>query len=499
MKVVDSARMAEIDRRAQEQFSIPQAVLMEDAGLGMYAYLRDRIWGRKAPGEAVVFLVGKGNNGGDALVMARQCRFAGLERLAIVLGAGEPEPGSLPARHLKICRELKIQVLDYSRESRKANGLIQGARWLIDGLLGTGLTGAARSPLAELIERANRASATRVAVDIPSGVGDAYRQGYPAVQADYTLTVELPKLCLYLPLARSYCGQILVVPGVFPAQLGRSADIPGEMITVELKAKLLRPLPPEVHKGHRGHLAVLAGSEGTTGAAWLCANAAARSRAGLVTVLVDRELYAGSIAKFNSVMVSPLEQNQLDLSRFDALLIGPGWGLGEQRERLLERLIAAGLHGVLDADGVTLLARLRAKRKVRLGGRWILTPHPGEFSRVAGIGTSELLENPLAAARSAAAELQAIVVLKGHCTYVVSPDGRYGILDGMNPALATGGSGDVLAGMIAGLLTSGCDPEQAARLAVLLHSEIGRKLYESRGYFLAEDMLPLVSLECKDI
>ncbi len=493
MKIVDCAAMAEIDRQAQKRFFIPHSVLMEDAALGIYHCLRKRIWKGRRPRGFLLFLVGKGNNGGDALVVARQCRFAGIQSMGIVLGAGEPNPDSLPAVHLKICRALGIEVVDYGKAKSKAHKMIDSADWLIDGLLGTGLTGRIRSPLADLVQRANRCSCTKIAVDIPSGVGDAYREGYPAVQGDHTLTVQLPKLCLYLPRARKFCGRIHVIPGVFPGQLANSADIPGQMIIPQLKQRLIRPLAPDTHKGRRGHLAVFAGSKGTTGAAWLCSTAAARSRAGLVTVYVDSELYADSIARFKSVMVRPWGGEEPELSRYSALLVGPGWGLNEQRQETLKLLLKSKIPGVLDADGISLLARLKSDDTWRLENSWVLTPHPGELARLLGTDTGTLLDDPLPLVVKESADLEAVIVLKGHCTYVVSPDGSYGVLDGMNPALATGGSGDVLAGMIAGLLASGFGSEQAARLAVLLHSEIGKKLYRRTGTFLAEDMIPFIS------
>jgi NAD(P)H-hydrate epimerase len=184
------------------------------------------------------------------------------------------------------------------------------------------------------------------------------------------------------------------------------------------------------------------------------------------------------------------------MERFDTLLIGPGWGLTDQRKRILRSLIRSGLPGVLDADGITLLARIRGEVSVKFRRRWILTPHPGEFGRLAGLETAEVLADPLPHLLRVSAELEAVIVLKGHCTFVASPEGRYGIYDGMNPAAATGGSGDVLAGMCAGLLTSGLQPPEAAPLAVLLHGRIGKDLYRERGYYLAEDMVEAVSEAC---
>jgi len=486
VKVVDSRRMARIDREAQGRFGIPEIVLMEDAAYGIFSLMRERVWKAGLPRGPVVFLAGKGNNGGDALAVARHCYFSGMRNLFVILGAGEPKVESFAGVHLKILRSLGMEVVDYSVEDggtavRRAHRLLGEAESLVDGLLGTGLSGEVRPPLKELIRRCNRSAALRIAVDIPSGIGDAYRHGYTAFRADCTLTVQLPKLCLYLPLTRRFCGAIHTVPGVFPPQLVEQEDIPGYLIDDTIKLRLLQPVDPDTHKGKRGHLAVFAGSEGTTGAAWLCSNAAARSRAGLVTLFMDRELYGPNISKYSSVMLRPWTGDLPEMGRFDTLLVGPGWGVTEQRERTLRQLFRTRLPGVLDADGITLLARMRQSDRLKL----------------VGLETADLLADPLPQLLRASAELEAVIVLKGHCSFAVGPRGRYGILDGMNPAMATGGSGDVLAGMCAGLLTSGYDPEDAAVLAVALHGQIGKRLFRNRGYFLAEDMVTAVSSVCR--
>jgi hydroxyethylthiazole kinase-like uncharacterized protein yjeF len=501
VKVVDTRRMARIDGEAQERFGIPQIVLMEDASYGIFLLMRESVWNGRLPGGPVGFLAGKGNNGGDALAVARHCYYAGMRNLFVILGAGEPKAESLAGVHLKILRSLGLEVVDYCGEDkgaavRRAHTLLGRAECLVDGLLGTGLSGEVRSPLKDLIRRCNESGALRIAVDIPSGIGDAYRRGYTAFQADFTLTVQLPKLCLYLPLTRRFCGDIHTVPGVFPPQLIEQEDIPGYLIDEPIKQKLLEPLDPDTHKGKRGHLAVFAGSTGTTGAAWLCSHAAARSRAGLVSLFMDRELYGANLPKYSSVMLRPFEGELPQMGRFDTLLAGPGWGVTGQREQILAALLETGLPGVLDADGISLLARMRRAASLKLGGRWILTPHPGEFARLLGLDTADVLADPLPHLLRASAELEAVIVLKGLCSFVVGPQGRCGVLDGMNPAMATGGSGDVLAGMCAGLLTSGCEPEDAAVLAVALHGQIGRQLYQERGYFLAEDMVEAASSAC---
>jgi NAD(P)H-hydrate epimerase len=257
-------------------------------------------------------------------------------------------------------------------------------------------------------------------------------------------------------------------------------------------------VPADAHKGDRGHLAVFAGSPGTTGAAWLASHAAARARVGLVSLYLDESTWPVLASRCTSVMAKPWDaaagsSGIPDPSRWTGLLVGPGWGLGPERLAALDRLLALGLPGVLDADGLALLGKLPGGARGRLAGRWVLTPHPGEFSRLSGISVTELLDDPLPRAAALAADLEAIVVLKGSVTSISVPDGRCWILDGGNPALATGGSGDVLAGLVAGGIASGLDPLEAAQFGVSLHARLGRIAARRSGWFLAEDLVPLVS------
>jgi hydroxyethylthiazole kinase-like uncharacterized protein yjeF len=496
MKVVDSQEMTDIDHQAQERFYIPEAVLMEDAALGAHRLLRHRIWGDCIPPGELVYLAGKGNNGGDALVMARRCLLEGKREILVVLGSGVPTEGTLAAVHLKILEAMGVTVLDYQKEPSEVGRRLGQAVWLIDGLLGTGLKGQARGAVADLIRAVNQSRVRIAAVDVPSGVGDAFRKDYPAVCADVTLTIGLPKLSLYLPAARALCGEIHVVGGVFPRELLESKVIPAELLREEELGELLPRIPADAYKSARGHLAVFAGSEGTTGAAWLCSHAAAHSRTGLVTVHMHRELYPACVPAYSAVMIRPWdadgEPSALSLDRFTGLLVGPGWGLSERREVWLETLLEGGLPGLLDADAITLLSRILKRHRINLGGRWVLTPHPGEFARLIGEETATVLADPLPLLRQTSAALGATIVLKGHCTFICAPDGRLWILDGMNPALATGGSGDVLSGIIAGQLAGGGEAAASARLGVLLHGMAGRLAFASKGYFTADELLPVV-------
>jgi ADP-dependent NAD(P)H-hydrate dehydratase / NAD(P)H-hydrate epimerase len=495
VKIVDAEQMARIDARSTAEYGIPSRDLMESAGRGAYQMMKASVWAGPAPAGPLVFVAGRGANGGDAFVMARHARLDGAAA-AVVLAGARPPAGTDAAANLDACEALGIPVTDWGGTPDSAEPLIASAAWIFDGIAGTGLRGPLRPPLEGLVAALNASPAPCAAIDVPSGLGDGYRDGWPVVHADCTLTMGLPKQCLFLPRARRHCGRILVVEPGFPRPLLEDPAITGEQIDDQSYRGLLAPLPPDAHKGDRGHVAVFAGSPGTTGAAWLASHAAARARVGLVSLFADAATLPLVAPACRSVMARPWDETDprgFDPSRFTALLVGPGWGLGEGRARWLARLLAAGLPGVLDADGITLLARLEPAARPRLGGRWILTPHPGEFARLAGVSKDVLLDDPLPQVLAAARRLDAVIVLKGHVSIVAEPSGRTHVLDGCNPALATGGSGDVLAGLVAAGLAGGLAPASAAIFGVSLHARLGAIARRRVGWFIAEDLVPLVS------
>jgi NAD(P)H-hydrate epimerase len=507
VKIVSSEAMARIDSRTQAEFAFPSMLLMEDAGVKAWAVLRRLVWGGRRPRGRICFVAGRGNNGGDAFVMARQAAVEHVQPLTIVLAGGRPEKDSDPGRNLAACEALGMEIIDWPVQTDLVTSRIAEASWILDGIAGTGIRGALRPPLSDLVQCLNQSPGRKAALDVPSGIRDGYTEGSPAVRADLTLAMGLPKLCLYLPRARALCGRIFVVPVGFPPALVDDPAIAGELLSPRAWKRLAPPIPPDTHKNKRGHLAVFAGARGTTGAAWLCATAAARARVGLVTLFADTEIYPVIAPKLTSVMCRPWDPPgaaaektstrppaaDWDPSRYSAVLVGPGWGLTDEKAAWLDALTSSPLPGVIDADAITLLGRKAAARKVDLGGRWVLTPHPGEFSRLTGASRDAVLDDPVGHALAASDRLNAVLVLKGHSTIVAGPDGRYWILDGGNPALATGGSGDVLAGLIAAGIAGGLAPLEAARFGVSLHAYTGALGARQRGWFLAEDLVPLVS------
>jgi NAD(P)H-hydrate epimerase len=238
----------------------------------------------------------------------------------------------------------------------------------------------------------------------------------------------------------------------------------------------------------------------------LAADAAAHCRAGLVSIMADSAVYTAFAGQVRSVMAKPWDPSgdpkAFDLSPYTGLVIGPGWGVTERRQRWLSAMADSELPAAVDADGLSLLRRVadeEGRASGFLGGRWVLTPHPGEFAALADVSRSQILADPLSCCRSVAERFGAVVVLKGHVTWIVTPDGRHSVVDGMNPAMATGGAGDVLAGLIGAFLGAGLPAYQAARAGVLLHAEAGARTYRRLGWFVSQDLPAEVAKLLRDV
>jgi NAD(P)H-hydrate epimerase len=498
MKVLSCGEMALLDERAQKEYHIPGVVLMENAARSAADYLYTSVLNQIAGPGPVVFAVGKGNNGGDALAMARHLSLAGVKDLRVLLAV--EELGPLPSMHRDVLKEFGMVIEVFSGAEDAGRALLGKARLIIDGLFGIGLSGPSREPYSAMIAAINGSRAKVVSLDVPSGLGDSYRPEYPAVKADLTLSFELPKICQYRPAGRLLCGQIVRIPVGFPpaliAETGGSFELSGP----EVLDSLLRDPPPGAYKNSRGHVAVFAGAPGTTGAAALATEAALRSGAGLVSLFADEPVYPLLAAGCRSVMVRPwsaaASRDPWPEDSFSAFLLGPGWGRDEDRYRWFRRILMGKLPGVLDADGLYLLKLLlsREKTPIDLKGR-VLTPHPGEFAALMDLKKEEVLSDPIPAMAEICGSLGCVLVLKGHVTFIGDPGGRTRIHDGMNPALGTAGSGDILAGIIAGFLGRGMGPLEAALCGVELHGKIGKQARADLGFFTSEDLLRYISRE----
>ena len=491
--------MSKIDKSAINDFEIPGMLLMENAGIKCWIHIKNYIEINNLGNSKILVIAGSGNNGGDALVIARQAWISGFKKIKIII---DRETGSeMFLLHKKICDNLGIPVLIYQKEKGAVRSLFLESGLIIDGITGTGLMGSLRSPLAELVELANSSPGKRVSIDIPGGLGEEFHSSYPVFKADLTLTIGLPKTILYYPLLRTYAGEIIVVKIGFPPSL---LDDPTDAGTIYIHENPLLPnIDTWAYKGTRGHTAVFAGSIGTIGAAVLSASAAGRARSGLVTLFVDNDIYPLAASHLTSVMVKKMESEPDDISfeGFSSILAGPGWGT-ENRGLVLKKLFSSNIPGVLDADGLNLLVKMGREFENNPGylkSRWVFTPHPGEYARISGIDKEIFLASPLPYLRKTAAEYGAIIVLKSHVIFIVNPEGDYTVVDGMNPSLGTGGSGDILSGIIAGLMAQGIESYKAAVLGVTLHQKIGKTCFMKKGWFLAEDLLPYISMEIKNM
>ena len=485
MKLVDSNGMRMIDRRAREEYGIPSLLLMESAGLLAWVDLKAELE-RGLP--VICAVAGRGNNGGDALVMARYAILDGFP-VTVVLAAPEDALGELCGLHAGIVRGLGARVLEWDADEDACRNAIAGADIVIDGLAGTGIKGSLRAPLDAICDTVNESKARVAAVDAPSGLGDGWRPGMPVIDAELTLTMGLPKTCLYGPLGRLHCGEIRRIDLSFPPALVHDPGLPGTFLAPDDLRGLLTPLEPNAYKHKRGVVAVFAGAVGTTGAAVLAADAAARCRSGMVTIYADPEIYPVVAPAVRSVMVRRFEPGSEIAANADAAVVGPGWGVSELRAAQLEAIVSTLPRGVIDADGLNLIARMTASGDPpRLHDSWVLTPHPGEIARLLDTDSKSVLEDFLEAVTTAARRTAAVVVGKSSTTILAHPDGRFAIADGMNPAMGTGGTGDVLAGAIAGLMAGGMDAWSAACAGVLVHQQAGETLRERVGLFLAEQL-----------
>ncbi|MAG13877.1 MAG: hypothetical protein CMN78_04715 [Spirochaetales bacterium] len=491
MKLVDSVSMTEIDRRAQEEYGVPGIVLMENAGAKAYSMCREIVPSFISPDSQLLFVAGKGNNGGDALVMARHAFNDGLSVRVLMTSSSLGKDCEL---QFTMVRKLGVPVISWSGRREMALDAIRSANVIVDGIYGTGIRGAARGETNDIIAAINEADGFTVGLDVPSGIGDEFRKAFLSVKADATLCLGLPKKGLYLPAARQRCGIIAQIPIGFPRPLVEDPMISGELLSHGDIGRLLPSMPDDAYKNSRGKLAVFAGTTGTTGAAILSASAAARSRCGLVFLFVDSEAFGIVASQLVSVMPYPWDATgdarDFNIDDYSAYVVGPGWGF-EHRAPWLRRLLDSAVPGVVDADAITLLSRMDDVPD--LDSNVILTPHPGEMSRLAGISSAEVLDDPVDAAVTASKRYNAFIVLKSHVTTISDPDGRYSIIDGMNPAMGTGGSGDILSGIIGGIIAGGVPPTEAARLGVLIHDSIGKTARKECGWFISQDLLPYIS------
>lgn len=496
-RLVNAEQMRALDAAASQQHGMASAVLMENAG----AALANDALALSEPRGRFVVLCGPGNNGGDGLVAARRLFGAGRQVFIELIGGAERLKGD-PKQNLLALQSVGLNPTPLPEELRPGPGDV-----IIDAIFGTGLTRAPEGPYAEAIERIRtwrRSGAKVVAADLPSGLQSDTGQPFePCVEAHLTLSFGALKLGQALEPGRSLCGELREVDIGIPPVTRELLPRPHVSLVEEQDALSRVPRRrSDAHKGTYGHVLVVAGSWGKTGAAAMTALGALRSGAGLVTVATRPEALVPVMAHAPELMgleliseggLGPADLNSL-LEAAEgkaAVVIGPGIPRSDETPRLLATFLEElEIPCVLDADALNAVAQqpdILQKAKCPL----ILTPHPGEMARLAGRGTKEVQADRIGVARTMAAAHQAIVVLKGAGTIISLEDGTVYVNSTGNPGMATGGSGDVLSGILGGLLAQGLSPEDAALVGVYAHGLAGDLAVRRTGQagLIATDLL----------
>jgi NAD(P)H-hydrate epimerase len=497
--IVSADQMRALDRAAIEQDGVPSLVLMERAGYGVFQRIAE--WFAPIAGKHVAVLVGKGNNGGDGMVVARYLHEAGA-KVHLWLACAPNEFKGDAAVQWRMIQAYGIPALPAPDAPDPA--LFRDEDLLVDALLGIGVRGAVSEPLYSLIDAVNRSGCPIVAVDIPSGLdADTGEVHGVAIRASYTVTMALPKAGFFQNDGVRCVGEWAIAPIGIPPHRLENPECVAKLLT---EAEILSLQPrhaPDAHKGNRGHVLVVGGSLGMAGAPALAAVSALRVGAGLATVATPARIQPQVASFYPEVMTLPLPDDDTGaltpqgvqwlaerLTRFSVLALGPGLGQHEATGKAVMELLAAwcALERplVIDADGLNWLARLGSDAP--LPAQTVLTPHPGEAARLLQIETHQIQADRYSSAELIRDRYRATCVLKGAYTVIADSEGLW-VAPFAEPSLATGGSGDVLTGAIAGLLAQGLSPLHASALGVWRHGASGQRLAcAARFGYTAEEL-----------
>ncbi len=496
-------QIREYDRVAVEEAGVPGIVLMENAGAGAARIARELL----GAGRRVAIVAGPGNNGGDGFVIARHLLNDGFH-VSVFLATAAAKIAGDALVNLRILESMSALIEDVSA-AEAASGLARRLRdhgLVVDALLGTGVSRPLEGHLGALIDAINGCGTPVLAVDIPSGLdSDSGQPLGKAVRAAATATFAHLKRGLVLHPGAELAGLVTVVPIGAPGYVSDRAGRDGEILDGGEALEQFPGRPTAAHKGTFGHLMILAGSLGKTGAAALAGEAALRVGTGLVTVATTGAAQPVLEARCRAELMTEqvIERNDAPLSERSlarlaevvegksAVVIGPGLSTAPGISGLVARLASTmTVPAVIDADGLNIMAADPASLG-RVVSPLVLTPHPGEMARLLGKSVPAVQSDRIGTAREAARKLQAVIALKGARTVVATPDGRIWVSTTGNPGMATGGTGDVLAGIIGGLLAQGMPPLEATLLGVWLHGTAGDRAAARLGEpgLLAGDLL----------
>ncbi|ODA42131.1 bifunctional ADP-dependent NAD(P)H-hydrate dehydratase/NAD(P)H-hydrate epimerase [Desulfosporosinus sp. BG] len=517
MRVVSAEQMRQIEERAIHHYGIPSLLLMENAAWAVVEEIRRCFPKEEADlsGRKAVILVGKGNNGGDGLAVARHLVFQGMD-VTVFLFAGFEEFKGDAALNLHLFQGMsgKCFIIEGEKQRRLTRLALAQADVVVDALYGIGLRGALPSLIEEYVDEVNCSPGWVISIDVPSGVeantGKVYRT---AIRAQTTVTFGLPKWGLFLGEGPEYSGRVVVDPISIPESYTRDEAISTFVLTDDDVRNMLPVRQLKGHKGTHGKGILVAGSKGMSGAAILAGRGALRSGIGLLQIVtptgiakdVDASLTEAttwSAPGDDSLNEEAWQVILKQSEKAQAFAVGPGLGQNTQFITVLDKIMETiRCPVVLDADALNLVGLEPGLLNLRNGlGPLILTPHPGEMARLCQCSVEDIERNRLEIAVAKAVEWEAVVVLKGSVTIIAAPDGRAFFNPTGNPGLGTGGTGDVLTGSILAWLAQGVDPLEAACLGVYLHGKSADNLateYGWLGFTASEvaDRLPKVRRE----
>jgi len=486
MRVLNTQQMREADRRTIDDVGILSIVLMENAGRQAVAAMEAAF--EDLATSHVGVLCGRGSNGGDGFVVARTLIQRGVETSVFLLGSVAEVRGDART-NLEILGRIGLTVVEITNAQAWELHFseISECELLVDAILGTGFHGPLSGLLETVVADVNGLGVPVVAIDLPTGLSaDSHEVDGEAIEATMTVTLAAPKIPLILPPADSHCGDLVIADIGIPLPILDEVEGPYvEILTREQMRDLIPARAADSHKGDFGRVLIIAGSMGRAGAAHLAAMGALRSGAGLVTIATPRSCLPVIAAMAPEYMTEPLDETPagtIDYSalervleiKTDVIAVGPGLGQSAGTAAFVEGLLErAGVPLVLDADALNAFAGDPDRLVGRDGVDVVITPHPGEMARLLKISVEAVQQDRLRHATAFAASHRVHVVLKGHRTIIAGPDNRAFVNLTGNSGMATGGTGDLLTGMIAAWFAQLLDAEAACKLAVYLHGTAG--------------------------
>jgi NAD(P)H-hydrate epimerase len=486
MRVLNTQQMREADRRTIDEVGIPGVVLMENAGRQAVAAMEAAF--DDLASSRVGVLCGLGNNGGDGFVVARTLIQRGIETGVFLLGS-VADVRSDARTNLEVLGRIGLTVVEITnaQEWELHFTEISECDVLVDAMLGTGFHGQLSGLLETVVADVNGLGVPVVAIDLPTGLSaDSHEVEGEAIEASMTVTLAAPKLPLVLPPADTHAGDLVIADIGIPHPILDDVDGPYiELLTRDRMREIVPVRTPDSHKGDFGRVLLIAGSMGKTGAAHLAALGALRSGAGLVTIATPRScvpVIAAMAAEYMTVPLDETTSGTVDFSalervlemRADVIAVGPGLGQDPSTSAFVQGLVErAGVPLVLDADALNAFSGDSERLMGRDGVDVIITPHPGEMARLVNTSIEAVQHDRLRYAGDFAAAHRVHVVLKGHRTVIAGPEHRLFINLTGNAGMATGGTGDLLTGMIAAWFAQLLDAEAACKLSVYLHGTAG--------------------------